>query len=303
MAEVKSVVLSVSCPDRIGIVHAVTGYLGEHHLNIMESQQFGDADTGRFFLRIQAAAINAPLSLEDLRHDFAPLATQFDMTWGLHDPDRRPVILLLVSRLGHCLNDLLYRHETGALAVEIPVIVSNHRDLAPMADMYGIPFRHLAVTRSTKRDQEAAVLGMVDELGVDLVVLARYMQILSPLIVDALPSRMINIHHGLLPGFEGASPHRQAFEAGVKVIGATAHYLTSELDRGPIIEQATARVDHAANPARIMSMTRELECVVLAARRAMAHRASCLDQRHPNSCVRLMVLQPPAHQRQRKEQG
>ncbi len=264
MAEVKSVVLSVSCPDRIGIVHAVTGYLGEHHLNIVESQQFRDADTGRFFLRTQADAIDDPLSLERLRDDFAPLAARFDMTWGLHDPARRPAILLLVSKLGHCLNDLLYRHQTGALAVEIPVIVSNHRDLAPMADMYGMPFRYLPVTASTKRAQEDAVLGMVHELGIDLVVLARYMQILSPLIVGALPTRMINIHHGLLPGFEGASPHRQAFEAGVKVIGATAHYVTSELDRGPIIEQTTARIDHVADPGRIMSVTRELECVTLA---------------------------------------
>ncbi|MGH9046110.1 MAG: formyltetrahydrofolate deformylase [Acidimicrobiales bacterium] len=264
MAPVQSVVLALSCADKIGVVHAVTGYLGDHRLNIVESQQFGDAGTGQFFLRIQAEPVGSAGSVEELRSDFEPLARRFEMTWGLHDAARRPALLLLVSKLGHCLNDLLYRHQTGALAVEIPAIVSNHPDLAEMAEMYGIAFHHLPVTADTKRDQEAAVVAMVDDLGVDLVVLARYMQILTPFIVDQLPSRIINIHHGLLPGFEGASPHRQAFDAGVKVIGATAHYVTSELDRGPIIEQTTARIDHSIEPGRIASMTRDLECLALA---------------------------------------
>ena len=263
MAELKSVILTLSCSDEIGIVHQVTGYLGDHRLNIVESQQFGDADTGRFFLRIQAEPRQSAKSIDELRKAFEPLAERFNMTWELHDAGRRPVLLLLVSKFGHCLNDLLYRHQTGALAVEIPAIVSNHPDLAPMADMYGIAFHHLPVTRNTKRAQEGVVLDMVDELGVDLVVLARYMQILTPFIVDRLPSRIINIHHGLLPGFEGAAPHRQAFDHGVKVIGATAHYVTSELDDGPIIEQTTSRVDHSADPGGIAAMTRDLECLTL----------------------------------------
>jgi formyltetrahydrofolate deformylase len=264
MAGLKSVVLSLSCADQIGIVHAVTGYLGDRRLNIVESQQFGDPDTGRFFLRIEAERRGPALTIDGLRRDFEPLAQRFEMTWELHDTARRPVLLLMVSKLGHCLNDLLYRHQTGALAVDIPAIVSNHPDMEGMADMYGISFHHLPVTRDTKREQEEAVLQMVDELGVDLVVLARYMQILTPFMVDRLPSRIINIHHGLLPGFEGAAPHRQAFDHGVKVIGATAHYVTSELDVGPIIEQTTSRVDHSAVPGRIAAMTRDLECLALA---------------------------------------
>ena len=264
MAEKRSVILSLSCTDRIGIVHAVTGFLEEHRLNIVESQQFGDPDTGRFFLRIQAELTGRESNFEELRADFVPLAERFAMTWGLHDAGRRPLLLLLVSKLGHCLNDLLYRYQTGALAVEIPAIVSNHPDLAGMAETYGVPFHHLPVTPDTKAEQEAGVLALVDELGVDLVVLARYMQILTPFLVDRLPSRIINIHHGLLPGFEGASPHRQAFDAGVKVIGATAHYVTSELDRGPIIEQTTTRIGHDDDLAVIASMTRDLECLALA---------------------------------------
>lgn len=261
MAPTRSIVLALSCADRIGIVHAVSGFLVEHRLNITESQQFGDPETGRFFLRIEA---EGEAGAEALRAAFAPLAGDFAMTWELHDTGRRPVALLLVSKLGHCLNDLLYRHQTGALSVEIPAIVSNHPDLAPLASLYGVPFHHLPVTPATREDQEAKVLQMVEELGVDVVVLARYMQILSPGFVAPLESRIINIHHGLLPGFEGAAPHRQAYDAGVKIIGATAHYVTPELDRGPIIEQATARVDHSADPARIASMTRDLECLALA---------------------------------------
>lgn len=278
---VKSVTLSVSCPDRTGIVHAVSGFFVEHDLNIAESQQYGDRDSGRFFLRIQAESTDGQLSIEQLRRDFGPLAARYDMTWGLHDPDRRPVLLLLVSKLGHCLNDLLYRRHTGALAVEIPAIVSNHRDLEPLAAMYKVPFHHLPVTPATKPQQEARLLELVDEHGVDLVVLARYMQILSPLVVDALPARIINIHHGLLPGFEGAAPHRQAYDAGVKIIGATAHYVTSDLDRGPIIEQTTARVDHTLGPSQIMSVTRDLECLALAhaVKWHVEHRVLCNGNR------------------------
>ncbi|MGH9006487.1 MAG: formyltetrahydrofolate deformylase [Acidimicrobiales bacterium] len=264
MGDVSSVTLSLSCADQVGIVHAVTGWLAERRLNIVESQQFGDPGSGRFFLRVQAEPVGPAEPVEGLRSAFQPLASRFEMTWELHDASRRPVLLLMVSKLGHCLNDLLYRHQTGSLAVEIPAVVSNHPDLAGLAAMYGVPFHHLPVDADTKPDQEAAVLQLVDGLDVDLVVLARYMQILTPFMVDRLPSRIINIHHGLLPGFEGASPHRQAYDAGVKVIGATAHYVTSTLDHGPIIEQVTAPVDHAVGPTRIQSMTRDLECLALA---------------------------------------
>ena len=264
MAEAESMILSLACEDQIGIVHEVTGYLSERRLNIVESQQFGDADTGRFFLRVQAERLGPATTVDELRRGFEPLAERFSMTWELHDMKRRPVLLLLVSKLGHCLNDLLYRYQTGALSVEIAAIVSNHPDLRSMADRYGVAFHHLPVTPDTKREQEAKILALVEELGVDLVVLARYMQILTPFMVDQLPSRIINIHHGLLPGFEGAAPHRQAFDHGVKVIGATAHYVTSELDQGPIIEQTTSRIDHSADPDRIAAMTRELECLALA---------------------------------------
>jgi len=271
-----AIVLALSCPDRIGIVYAVSGFLGAHELNIVESQQFGDPNTHRFFLRVEAHATST-VDLDALRSDFETLAEEFSMSWALHDPTDRPVLLILVSRLGHCLNDLLYRHRTGALAAAIPAVVSNHPDLAPVAEMYGIPFHHLPIEPDGQAAQEQLILAMVDDLGVDLAVLARYMQILSPSVVDHLPSRIINIHHGLLPGFEGASPHRQAFDAGVKVIGATAHYVTSELDRGPIIEQTVDRVDHAATPATIQSLTHDLECRALA--RAvqwhLEHRVLC----------------------------
>jgi formyltetrahydrofolate deformylase len=259
-----AVILSLSCADQVGIVHAVTGWLVERRLNIVESQQFGDHDSGRFFLRVQAEPIGPAEPVEGLRAAFEPLAVRFAMAWELHDTSRRPSLLLMVSKLGHCLNDLLYRHQTGSLAVEIPAVVSNHPDVAGVAAMYGVPFHHLRVEPEKKQEQEAAVLALVDDLQVDLVVLARYMQILTPLMVDRLPSRIINIHHGLLPGFEGASPHRQAYDAGVKVIGATAHYVTSTLDHGPIIEQVTAPVDHTFGPSRIQSMTRDLECLALA---------------------------------------
>ena len=268
MAGLESVVLSLSCADQIGIVHAVTGYLGDRRLNIVESQQFGDPDTGRFFLRIEAERRGPALTIDGLREDFGPLARRFGMTWELHDSARRPVLLLMVSKLGHCLNDLLYRHQTGALAVEIPAIVSNHPDMKEVANMYGIGFHHLPVTRETKHEQEEVVLQMVDDLGVDVVVLARYMQILTPFMVDRLPSRIINIHHGLLPGFEGAAPHQQAFDHGVKVIGATAHYVTSELDEGPIIEQTTSRVDSARDRLRVAEPRARAAFLVNTARRA-----------------------------------
>jgi formyltetrahydrofolate deformylase len=255
------VVLTVSCEDRLGIVQAVAQYLAERQLNIVESQQFGDQASGRFFMRVQAQSIGEKRSFDELRAQFAPLAERFAMTWALSDPEHRPRVLLMVSKLGHCLNDLLYRHHSGSLAIEIPAIVSNHPDLEHLAATYGIPY---VVLPAGKPNQEARTLELVGELDVDFVVLARYMQILSPAFVDALADRIINIHHGLLPSFKGAGPYRQAFDGGVKVIGATAHFVTHELDEGPIIEQMVSRVDHSADPGQIASVSRDLECSALA---------------------------------------
>jgi len=258
---VTDVVLTLSCVDRLGIVLAVAEFLADRQLNILESQQFDDQASGRFFMRVHAAAVGEKRPLEVLRAEFTPLGERFDMTWALSDPAARPRVLLLVSRLGHCLNDLLYRHYSGTLRIEIPAVASNHPDLEHLATTYGIPF---VVLPTGKPNQEARVLELIDELRIDFVVLARYMQILSGGFVDRFPGRIINIHHGLLPSFKGSGPYRQAFDGGVKVIGATAHFVTHELDEGPIIEQAVSRVDHSADPEQIASISRDLECNALA---------------------------------------
>ena len=255
------VVLTLSCEDRLGIVQTVAEFLAERQLNIVESQQFGDLSSGRFFMRVQAASVGEKRAIADLRTDFAPLGERFAMTWAISDPATRPTVLLMVSRLGHCLNDLLYRHYSGTLRIDIPAIASNHPDLEHLATTYGIPF---VVLPAGKPNQEARMLELIEELGVDFVVLARYMQILSADFVDRFPGRIINIHHGLLPSFKGAGPHRQAFDGGVKVIGATAHFVTHELDEGPIIEQTVSRVGHSADPEQIASISRDLESSALA---------------------------------------
>jgi formyltetrahydrofolate deformylase len=258
---VTDVVLTLSCEDRLGIVQTVAEFLAERQLNIVESQQFGDLSSGRFFMRVQAASVGEKRAIADLRTDFAPLGERFAMTWAISDPATRPTVLLMVSRLGHCLNDLLYRHYSGTLRIDIPAIASNHPDLEHLATTYGIPF---VVLPAGKPNQEARMLELIEELGVDFVVLARYMQILSADFVDRFPGRIINIHHGLLPSFKGAGPHRQAFDGGVKVIGATAHFVTHELDEGPIIEQTVSRVGHSADPEQIASISRDLESSALA---------------------------------------
>ncbi len=214
----------------------------------------------RTVFRAAAEIASAPA----FTHAFSRIAARFDMVWGLHDAARKARLLVLVSKADHCLNDLLYRYRTGDLAVEIPAIVSNHPDLAPLAEWHAIPFYHLPVTGETRRDQEAAVLRLVDELEIDLVVLARYMQILTAASSDRLRGRCINIHHSFLPGFKGQRPYHQAYARGVKLIGATAHYVTADLDEGPIIEQAVERVDHAYGPEQLAMVGRDIENVVLA---------------------------------------
>ncbi|MFC4948662.1 formyltetrahydrofolate deformylase [Pseudonocardia sp. GCM10023141] len=259
--------LSLSCPDRAGIVYAVSRFLVDQGCSIAESQQFTDRDVNRFFMRVEfapaAGEAGGALDLASMRQAFADTAADLSLTWRMHTTSERPRVLIMVSKFGHCLNDLLFRANSGALDVEIPAIVSNHPDLATMADHYRIPFHHVPVTKDTKPEAEATLLQLVDELDIDLVVLARYMQILSPELCKALEGRAINIHHSMLPSFKGAKPYVQAAERGVKFIGATAHYVTSDLDEGPIIEQAVARVDHSMDAAAVTRLGRDTECMAL----------------------------------------
>jgi formyltetrahydrofolate deformylase len=255
-------VLTLTCPDQPGIVHAVSGFLFERSGNIIQSQQFGDAETGRFFMRVQVETTSA-VGLEELRAAFLPVADRFEMTWQLWMAGAPYRTLIMVSKFGHCLNDLLFRTSTGALQIEIPAIVSNHRDFERLADTYGIPFHHIPVTPDTKASAERQLLDLVDRLGVHLVVLARYMQVLSDETCRALSGRAINIHHSFLPSFKGARPYHQAHHRGVKLIGATAHYVTSDLDEGPIIEQDVARVDHNSTAEQLVATGRDVESQVL----------------------------------------
>ncbi|MEV4331881.1 formyltetrahydrofolate deformylase [Streptomyces sp. NPDC049597] len=257
-------VLTLSCPDRAGLVHAVTTYLVHHSGNILESQQFDDRLQGRFFMRVHFDVSDPDVSLTQLRTGFGPVAEAYRITWQLHDAATPTRTLIMVSKFGHCLNDLLFRRSTGALNIEVPAIVSNHRDFEPLAQNYGIPFHHIPVTKETKAEAEARLLELVDELDVDLVVLARYMQILSDDLCKQLDGRAINIHHSFLPSFKGARPYVQAHERGVKLVGATAHYVTSDLDEGPIIEQDVVRVDHSRQPDELVTMGRDVEAQVLA---------------------------------------
>lgn len=266
-------ILTLSCPDRTGIVYGVTGLLYELGCNILDAQQFGDEETRRFFLRVHFD-LPTTTGADILREKFAALAADFGMTWQIHDAQRRARLLVLVSRQGHCLNDLLFRAHSRQLPVDIAGIISNHQDFAGLASSYGIPFHYLPVTAATKTTQEQRIVGLVENDGIDLVVLARYMRILSPELCDALAGRAINIHHSFLPSFKGARPYHQAHQRGVKIIGATAHYVTRDLDEGPIIEQDVARVDHAMTPKELVRVGSDTESQVLAraVRRHVEHR-------------------------------
>ena len=270
-------VLTLSCPDQRGIVASVATCLADVGANILEAQQYGDPSTGLFFMRVRVAADGlgidgeprqgqqAPVpSYDELRAAIGEVATRFGMEWALHDLAMRPRLLVLVSRFGHCLNDLLFRQRVGALAGDICAVASNHQDFRELVESNAIPFHHLPVTPETKPEQEAAILKLATEHEVDLVVLARYMQVLSPELTTELEGRAINIHHSFLPSFKGAAPYQQAYARGVKLIGATAHYVTARLDEGPIIEQEVARVDHTLGPKQLAAVGRDLECVALA---------------------------------------
>ena len=259
-----SFILTLSCPDRLGIVHAVTGFLADHGCNILDNQQFGDRDTGRFFMRVHIEGTDAAYGLEALRAAFVEIADKFAMDWEINDARAKPRVIIMVSRQGHCLNDLLYRWRAGALPAEIAAIVSNHRDFEDLAGSYGIPYHHIPVTASTKAEAEQKLLALVDHHDVELVVLARYMQVLSDTVCERLPGRIINIHHSFLPSFKGARPYLQAHDRGVKLIGATAHYVTANLDEGPIIEQDVARIDHSDGVEQLAAIGADLECLALA---------------------------------------
>jgi len=262
-AELPRFVLTLSCPDRPGIVATVSGWLSENGCNITDSAQFGDSETGRFFMRTSFAA-PASLSLDDVRQAFQPIFDRFEMKADINDLGRRAKVIIMVSRFGHCLNDLLYRHRVGALPIDIAAIVSNHRDFYQLAASHDIPFHHLPVSSATRARQEARLSELFEEESADFLVLARYMQILSDDLCRRLEGRAINIHHSFLPSFKGARPYHQAHKRGVKLIGATAHYVTAVLDEGPIIEQEVARVDHAMPPDDLVAAGRDIECLVLA---------------------------------------
>lgn len=259
-----SFVLTLSCKDRPGIVAGVANFLADNGFNIRESAQFGDAETDLFFMRVAFEDVRGGRAVGVVQRDFASVAQRFGMDWQIHDLAERPRLLIMVSKFGHCLNDLLYRWDTGALKVEIPAIVANHADWAKRAEAHGIPYHHMPVSAATKPQAEAKLRALIESERIDLVVLARYMQILSPELSRDLAGRAINIHHSFLPSFKGATPYQQAHKRGVKLIGATAHYVTDDLDEGPIIEQETARVDHTMGPEALAAAGRDIESVVLA---------------------------------------
>ncbi|CDG82052.1 formyltetrahydrofolate deformylase [Janthinobacterium agaricidamnosum] len=261
-------ILTLSCLDQRGIVHRVSGFLAEHGCNIIDSAQFGDQQSQLFFMRVHFSLEDSAVSDVQLRADFAELSKALGFSAQLHDAHYKPRVMLMVSKIGHCLNDLLFRYKSGLLPVDIPAIVSNHMDFYQLAASYNIPFHHLPLAtgapQEAKLAQEARIIDLMQTHKVDLVVLARYMQILSPGLCSALAGKAINIHHSFLPSFKGAKPYAQAHHRGVKLIGATAHFVTGELDEGPIIEQDVERVDHAMDADMLTAIGRDVECVVLA---------------------------------------
>jgi formyltetrahydrofolate deformylase len=265
-ADAQHGILVLSCQDAPGIVHAVSGLLVEQKCTIVESHQFDSPSSGMFYMRVEFAHVDGtPLDLPAIRDAFAETADRFGMSWRLADRAERQRVLIMVSQYPHCLNDLLFRTSIGELNIDVVAIVSNHPDARSIADFYGIPFHHIPVTKDTKPEAEAALLDVVREERVELVVLARYMQILSDELCRELEGRAINIHHSMLPSFKGARPYHQAHARGVKFIGATAHYVTADLDEGPIIEQEMIRVNHSLSPEELAARGREAET------RALAH--------------------------------
>ena len=263
-------VLRCVAPDAVGIMAAVTGFVAERGLNIVESHDYGDPLTGQFFIRAELSGKDGAMDVNAFKADFEEVANKLAMRWELRSPSRKLRALILVSKADHCLNDLLYRHRRGRLAVDIPAIVSNHLDAKWHADRHDLPFVHIPVTPETKSEAEATLRTVIEETGTDFVVLARYMQILSDTLCADLAGRCINIHHSFLPSFKGAKPYHQAHARGVKLIGASAHYVTPELDEGPIITQDVHPVDHRATPQKMIDIGRDIEARTLA-RAVSAH--------------------------------
>ncbi|TWU74854.1 hypothetical protein ED733_001936 [Metarhizium rileyi] len=268
MANENDFILTLSCPDKPGIIHAVTGVFASHGHNVLDLQQFSDPLSGRFFMRVHFGPLATAPSSSTASHLVAPfeaLAAEYAMKYDIRPTAQKMKVLIMVSKIGHCLNDLLFRMKAGQLKIEVPVIVSNHPDHEALARSYGIEFHHLPVTRDTRAQQEAQVLALARQHDVELIVLARYMQVLSPALCESMSGRIINIHHGFLPSFKGAKPYHQAYERGVKIIGASAHFVTADLDEGPIIEQRVVRVDHGMDAAGLVEEGSNVESQVLAA--------------------------------------
>ncbi|MDH3977825.1 MAG: formyltetrahydrofolate deformylase [Gammaproteobacteria bacterium] len=257
-------ILTAVCPDTVGIVAAISGYLSEQGYFVESSNHFGDPDTETFFLRTQFTPTGDAFSRKAFTEGFTPIAEKFGMEWEVHNQNILPRVLIVASKHEHCVNDLLYRYRTGALRMSIPAIVSNHMDLASLAEWHKIPFFHVPITPDTKPEAEARLLEIIEDTQAELVVLARYMQVLSDSLCNRMPGRIINIHHSFLPGFKGARPYHKAHEHGVKLIGATAHYVSPELDEGPIIEQMVERVDHTHSIEELIHVGRDVESMTLA---------------------------------------
>ena len=269
--------LTVTCPATRGIVAAIAGFLAQHGCNIVDSSQFDDLENDRFFMRISFVSEEGE-TLETLSEAFAEVAEPFSMNFDFYDEQAKIKTIIMVSRFGHCLNDLLYRWSIGALAIDIVGVISNHMDYQKVVVNHDIPFYHIPVTKENKPEAEARQMEIVAETGAELIVLARYMQVLSDVMCREMSGKIINIHHSFLPSFKGANPYKQAYERGVKLIGATSHYVTADLDEGPIIEQDTARVTHAQSPGDYVSLGRDVESQVLSrAIHAHIHRRVFLN--------------------------
>ncbi|SMF04702.1 formyltetrahydrofolate deformylase [Alteromonadaceae bacterium Bs31] len=262
-AKVSELILKFSCADQPGIVASVASLFSLQGFNIRESSQFEDVNTRCFFMRTLLESVEGPKSLADVTSAFQSIAERYQMTWSLTDGSKKMKVLVAVSQWGHCLNHLLNSWKRGTLPVEIVGVVSNHEEMRKLTDWYEVPFHYLPISKDTKAEQEGQMLALMEQTGAELLVLARYMQILSNNMCSQLAGRAINIHHSFLPGFKGAKPYHQAYDRGVKLIGATAHYVTAELDEGPIIEQEVERVTHASSPEELVEIGRNIEAVVL----------------------------------------
>ena len=263
MSEQIRYVLTLQCPEGMGIVNAVTGFLLKHERTIVELKQFDDMAAGRLYLRVDFAGEGQADLLEQMRAEFAEVAQQFEMDWQLRERGEKTKVLIMVSKFDHCLNDLLFRARTGELPIEIVAVVSNHPDSRSLVEWHGIPYYHVPISKETKPQAEAELLSLIAKHEAELVVLARYMQVLSDELSRELTGKTINIHHSFLPSFKGAKPYHQAWECGVKTVGATAHYVNSELDEGPIIAQQVVEVDHTFGPQDLVAAGRDTECKAL----------------------------------------